>query len=669
MNSKNNKQMRHRFSKRTTATACFGMAHSQDVTTPSSPRGADDPWDAYVSMVNLVQGKVRIPKKVVTDPGELDIAPALQYLTCQEEILETPVLGSDFETTLAGQRAAFMAKTNLTTFQYDYAMKVLAYIGDFCAKKQEPRPLAIAWRKLMESGVSPRENTISTYMYALSLDESTSQMCGQAATFHDLLFEPNEKTIALRIKSLIASGDAVGAELLLRRLPNNDWTRLRTYLPILMHYRDKSDSGSVLRLHRQMKQAPGVHFDSDTYAIVIGTIAENGGFRRDATPINGALDVGYTSTHGPRLLDEILQEMADDILELNVASVRVLYNAFVRGFKDCLPSSVEPLLNEGADLSVCNDPATENELILNRVAVDKTTGICSRSRETLQLFQLDAASRLHVQNTLQSMAKDQFAEFQLKATDKSSKSPNSTKQKKSVEDFDSDYPVVELQNFATWLKDRDGHFTAIVDGANIAYFGHGIVKYSQIQHVVAKLEAMNERPLVVMPFKYLQPRFHASIGKVQNLSERDFAVINRLDLEGKLYRVPPKCLDDYYWMMASIVGQDETAVDAEGQEGRFPGIRPMLITNDQMRDHKLELLEPRLFRRWCSCHIVNYSFPDSYSDEWDERTLDFYPADVFSREIQGNPSELSADRNPVGSRCWHFPVSEWDDHELFCLRI
>ena len=619
-------------------------------------------------MVQLVQGKVRIRRKADTNLGELDIAPALQYLTCKEEILEAPVLVGDFDKKLNEQRDAFMAKTNLTSFQYDYAMKTLAYIGDFCAKRQEPHPVAIAWRKLLESGVFPRENTVSTYMYALSLDESTSQMCGQAATFHDLLFEPNEKTIALRIKSLIASGDAAGAELLLQTLPNNDWARLRTYFPILMYYRDGGDLSSVLRLFYRMKNSPGVHFDADSYAVVIGTIAEYGGFRNDAAPIEGALDVGYSCTHGPGLFDEIVQEMADDLLELNVASVRVLYNAFVRGFKDSLPSSEKPLL-EGTDLSLCSELASENELILSRVAVDKTTGICTRSREKLQLFQLDSKSRHHVQETLQSMARDQFADFQQKVTDKLSKSPTPTKQKKGAEEYNNDYPVEELQNFVKWLKNRDGQFTAIVDGANVAYFGHGIVKYSQIQHVVAKLEAMNERPLVVMPFKYLQPRFQASIGKLQNLSERDTAVINRLDSEGKLYRVPPKCLDDYYWMMASIVGEDDTAVDAANKDGRFPGIRPMLITNDQMRDHKLELLEPRLFRRWCSCHIVNYNFPDSYNDEWEERPLDFYPADAFSREIQCNPSHSSADGSVVGSLCWHFPVSEWNEHERFCVRI
>ena len=121
--------------------------------------------------------------------------------------------------------------------------------------------------------------------------------------------------------------------------------------------------------------------------------------------------------------------------------------------------------------------------------------------------------------------------------------------------------------------------------------------------------------------------------------------------------------------MASVVGGDGIPVDAADKCGRFPGLRPMLITNDKMRDHKLELLEPRLFRRWYSCHIVNYSFPNSYIDEWEERPLEFYPADVFSREIQGNPTASSLEANDPGFRCWHFPVSEWDKHERFCIRV
>jgi hypothetical protein len=74
----------------------------------------------------------------------------------------------------------------------------------------------------------------------------------------------------------------------------------------------------------------------------------------------------------------------------------------------------------------------------------------------------------------------------------------------------------------------------------------------------------------------------------------------------KLYVVKSGHLDDFYWMMASI--SDQTAsrkgadltVPPQDESGRWPGMRPMLVTNDQMRDHRLELMEPRLFRRWYS---------------------------------------------------------------------
>ena len=78
--------------------------------------------------------------------------------------------------------------------------------------------------------------------------------------------------------------------------------------------------------------------------------------------------------------------MADDIIEINRATVQVLYNSFIRGFKDALPSA-EPLLDD-TELLSCNDPASANELILNRVTVDDATGVCARTLAKLQLFQL-----------------------------------------------------------------------------------------------------------------------------------------------------------------------------------------------------------------------------------------------------------------------------------------
>lgn len=141
-----------------------------------------------------------------------------------------------------------------------------------------------------------------------------------------------------------------------------------------------------------------------------------------------------------------------------------------------------------------------------------------------------------------------------------------------------------------------------------------------------------------------------------------------------MYVVPPRCLDDYYWMLASVSNQtnarscyetkeDYLRVSADNQEGRFPGVRPMLITCDQMRDHKLDLLEPREFRRWSSCHIVNYNISSSVPGEQQHQDsnliVEFLRADFFSHEIQGNPH---------GHRkglVWHLPVSEWNESFFF----
>ena len=123
-------------------------------------------------------------------------------------------------------------------------------------------------------------------------------------------------------------------------------------------------------------------------------------------------------------------------------------------------------------------------------------------------------------------------------------------------------------------------------------------------------------------------------------------------------------------MLASVSNQtasrqsSDLQVSTDNTGGRLPGLRPMLVTNDQMRDHKLSLLEAREFRRWRSCHIVNYDIEPFIENEWEEnRDASFAPAEFFSREIQGNPDALA--RVTV----WHFPVTEWDDSRRFCIFI
>jgi hypothetical protein len=143
--------------------------------------------------------------------------------------------------------------------------------------------------------------------------------------------------------------------------------------------------------------------------------------------------------------------------------------------------------------------------------------------------------------------------------------------------------------------------------------------------------------------------------------------------------VPPRCLDDFYWMLASISDQSasrngqDLSVPNNDPDGRFPGSRPMLITNDQMRDHRYELLDPRLFRRWYGCHIVNYNFTAFVLGESVVgNEIGFSLADFFSREIQGNPCpsiDHVGENSNWGGKAWHFPVADWHLDERLVIRI
>lgn len=190
--------------------------------------------------------------------------------------------------------------------------------------------------------------------------------------------------------------------------------------------------------------------------------------------------------------------------------------------------------------------------------------------------------------------------------------------------------------------------------------------------MVDALIKRKENPLVVLPAKYTRNYFHIMRGngmQKQYMNRDEISILERLREAGRLYIVPPRCLDDLFWMAASVsdqaVSSNGNSLDvlAEDPDGRWPGTRPMLISNDQMRDHKLELIEPRLFRRWYSSHIVNYNFTGFVDSECVDDEIGFSPADFFSREIQGNQTDDS------GTVTWHFPVSEWDENQRFCLRI
>jgi hypothetical protein len=187
--------------------------------------------------------------------------------------------------------------------------------------------------------------------------------------------------------------------------------------------------------------------------------------------------------------------------------------------------------------------------------------------------------------------------------------------------------------------------------------------------VVDALENMGESVLVVLPSKYTQDSFmqHTLTRRErQRLTVKEKQIRDDLISEGKAYVVPIGSHDDYYWMYASVSMKEEYIPPAN-PEGRWPGIRPMLISNDKLRDHRMALLEPRLFRRWYSNFIVNFTFSAFVGGECIDREIGFRTADFYSREIQGN-SCIDVQGRKTGT-VWHFPVADWDETESFCIRI
>lgn len=176
-------------------------------------------WSKYESSIRQVSTSDRGLRKKVPS----NVEPVTNYLCydqCLLDAVEIDKLSPEqAKERLREQKDKFLQKTGLSLAEYEYCNRCLTYLGDYCARQQAPQPLLAAWYKIKECGMIPRENGLSTYMYAMSLDKTLADSSAEVASLHDLLYDPNEKTVTLRIKALIAKGDAFGAEQILSSLP------------------------------------------------------------------------------------------------------------------------------------------------------------------------------------------------------------------------------------------------------------------------------------------------------------------------------------------------------------------------------------------------------------------------------------------------------------------
>jgi len=262
--------------------------------------------------------------------------------------------------------------------------------------------------------------------------------------------------------------------------------------------------------------------------------------------------------------------------------------------------------------------------------------------------------------------------------------------------------VDRLREFAAWLAERPGGgVTAVVDGPNVAYARQNVqdgqFSFHQVDEVLRALEALGHAPLLLLPSKYLGSTVpnHSRWKGVDRRTDHDVtpeerAIVERWHAQGLVYPTPRYANDDWcpappqpaparpcaaparqtergagrgrYWMMATVT------------RGAGQAAPPVVVSNDQMRDHRLALLDTRPFTRWKAQQVMRFDFSHAYhvagvaNGTTDVPTLSLVPPRRFSVEIYEAPLAGEGGAARAGERVFYIPVLGTPEQEALGLR-
>jgi hypothetical protein len=201
----------------------------------------------------------------------------------------------------------------------------------------------------------------------------------------------------------------------------------------------------------------------------------------------------------------------------------------------------------------------------------------------------------------------------------------------------------DLKAYASWIDSiiDDNRFTVVVDGANVAYHGQnvpgGLFSFEQVDMVVKALQAEGEKPMVVLPAKYMCKQIPNTISLrsfTRTLSSDEEIIRQRWKEDGMLFTPENRGADDdWYWMYASVANSKGLTV----------------VTNDETRNHRPASLDMRIFHRWRQSKVRRFYFKLGLSSL---KELTIFPLAQYCREMQSGTS-------PRSTYHWHIPV---DDH-------
>jgi len=559
----------------------------------------------------------------------------LSSLRKKDELDENAYESSLYASIFRAQRRMFQSKllhSNIynTSFNdidsfptsfFPIADLIFHQLASHCHEKNEYSSLLILMVKIKECGIVPNKSTIRALLGLMndlpSLDRESFIVLEELVIFSDLKHNSSE----LGFGSL------------------DEKSKFEAYYRILEYYCDTWNLPEALSMFVRMQQSSSVKLESHHYVMILAMLAETGHLRKDAPSIEG-LDGIYNNSAGPNLFNEIVAEMANTVDEIDPSCAVRLYKSFVMGFNDYPIHFYRPgheMIDTIENVPISRCAAKRDELVACRVWLDKSTGKCPITETQQHIMPLSSNQRKIIHDDLFKLAKEEY---------------NNSPDKKHKDS--SDRALIELQKFSQWLaKKKDVSYTAIIDGANAAFYKHhlnnGEFNYRQLKFVVDALEAEDYKALVILPSKYVKPGFILSDGRRQRLNEEDLEIMNDFVSSRNLYVVPARCHDDLYCMLATVVQQKSKA---QQYEDSFP----VLVTNDRMNDHALEKIDPSLFQKWYDLNILMYRI-NHLGETSDAKRIQFFQPK--RRAIQASEKD--------DAKIWHFPLK--NRHERFVIRI
>ena len=416
------------------------------------------------------------------------------------------------------------------------------------------------YHAMLRSGLPPV--ALGTYNYLLHMCVLENRFDEAESIFHQISAagsRPDEGSYCILIRAAVVSQDFTTAFRIIRSMVDRGVkSRLRSYAPLLEALSCPQNPNVLMAMEVwDYMMAQPVHPQEDQVVSLLSMLLS----RYVDEPFPASIRAGNLWA----AVDELLQHLSTVSLHVSRESAEKLAVA--------LEKAAQHRRGEGC---------------LGRIVALSPAGQCPQCSLGLEVLGLSAEERRAMRSRLLAQA--------------------------ASTDVDQTHDLAE---FARWLENRP-RFTVAIDAANVAYCrqNHSTGRFSfvQIDMVYRALVASGERPLIVIHKKYLKDNIpNHSVGGHQasfRLDVKQASNRTRQQLVSRDENTLRQCWrgddvifsprfswadDDWYWMYFTVAYPD-TAKPS------------FVITNDETRDHRMGLLEPRAFGRWRSTHVKNFDF-------------------------------------------------------------